>query len=137
MTPKYKIQVIIIAVLFLTVNLFATNYFVRKSGNDGNDGLSPSTAWKTVTKAAQYALSPGDTVFIGAGDYWVLPAILSFSMETKPANIPATPEILTWETATRITYSTLKIKIILWGRELFSDMADIPVFILKTPLILF
>jgi parallel beta-helix repeat protein len=70
MTPKYKIQVIIIAVLFLTVNLFATNYFVRKSGNDGNDGLSPSTAWKTVTKAAQYALSPGDTVFIGAGDYW-------------------------------------------------------------------
>ncbi len=70
MAPKYKILVIIIAVLFLAANLFGTNYFVRTGGNDGNDGLSPSTAWKTVTKAAQYALSPGDTVFIGAGDYW-------------------------------------------------------------------
>ncbi len=67
MTPKYKIQIIIAAILFLTANLFATNYYVRTSGNDSNDGLSASTAWKTITKAAQYSLSPGDTVFIGAG----------------------------------------------------------------------
>ncbi len=69
MSPKYKIQIIIFTVIFLTVNLFATNYYVRTSGNDSNDGLSASTAWKTVTKAAKYSLSPGDTVFIGAGDY--------------------------------------------------------------------
>lgn len=47
----------------------ATNYYVRKTGNDSQNGLTPATAWKTVTKAANYTLQPGDTVFIGPGYY--------------------------------------------------------------------
>ena len=49
--------------------LFATNYYVRKSGNNSNNGLTPETAWKTVSKAASSSLTPGDTVFIGKGNY--------------------------------------------------------------------
>ena len=47
----------------------AANRYVRKSGNDSNNGLTPATAWKTVSKAAAFALTAGDTVFIGSGTY--------------------------------------------------------------------
>jgi len=67
MLRKSFIAGILIAILAQSSN--ATNYYVRKSGNDSNDGLTPATAWKTVTKAANYALLPGDTVFIGRGIY--------------------------------------------------------------------
>ena len=46
-------------------------YYVSTSGNDSNDGSTISTAWRTITYAASSAssVSPGDTVFIKAGDY--------------------------------------------------------------------
>lgn len=45
-------------------------YYVRKSGNDGNDGLTPATAWLTVSKAlGTTGISSGDTVYVGAGVY--------------------------------------------------------------------
>ena len=43
-------------------------YYVRKSGNDANSGLSPSLAKLTYT-AAYNAASSGDTIYIGAGVY--------------------------------------------------------------------
>lgn len=43
-------------------------YYVRMSGNDANDGLSPDTAFRTITKACSVA-NAGDTVYIGAGNY--------------------------------------------------------------------
>lgn len=47
-----------------------TNYYVRKSGNDSNDGLAPSSAWLTISKALGAAgIASGDTVYIGAGVY--------------------------------------------------------------------
>lgn len=45
-----------------------TTYYVRKSGNDSNDGLSPANAWLTIDKAAD-EVAAGDTVYIGAGVY--------------------------------------------------------------------
>ncbi|HEY65553.1 MAG TPA: hypothetical protein G4O02_13385 [Caldilineae bacterium] len=45
-----------------------TTYYVRKSGSDANDGLSPSTAWLTLGKAAGM-VAAGDTVYVGAGVY--------------------------------------------------------------------
>ncbi|RKY53699.1 MAG: hypothetical protein DRP89_05830, partial [Candidatus Neomarinimicrobiota bacterium] len=71
MAPLYKklLLVSFFIVSFFT-QLTATNYYVRKSGDDGNNGLTPETAWLTVSKAASSSLSPGDTVIIGKGDYW-------------------------------------------------------------------
>ena len=43
-------------------------YFVAVSGNDGNDGLSESSSWKTISKAAIVAKA-GDIVYIKAGNY--------------------------------------------------------------------
>lgn len=47
-----------------------TIYYVRKGGNDANDGLSADLAhaWLTVDKAAN-TVAAGDTVHIGAGIY--------------------------------------------------------------------
>ncbi len=58
--------------IFALQNLCAqTTYFVSLAGNDANDGLSESTAWRTIAYAASSAspVSAGDTVFIKAGDY--------------------------------------------------------------------
>lgn len=47
------------------------DYFVRKTGSDAANGLTPATAWLTIGKAL-LAGSPvvgGDRVFIGAGTY--------------------------------------------------------------------
>src|SRR5262249_19575650 len=46
----------------------ATTYYVRKSGNDVNTGLSPGAAFQTINAAAQTMMA-GDSVWIGAGTY--------------------------------------------------------------------
>lgn len=49
-------------------NVFATTYFVRQTvGSDDNDGLSPRTAWKHLTKL--WFLHAGDTAYVGPGLY--------------------------------------------------------------------
>jgi hypothetical protein len=45
-----------------------TPAYVRKTGNDGNGGTSPSDAWLTVNHALQTA-APGSTIYVGAGTY--------------------------------------------------------------------
>jgi hypothetical protein len=46
----------------------AATYYVRTSGSDSNDGRGPSTAFKTITRAAADARG-GDTVIVGPGIY--------------------------------------------------------------------
>ncbi|MBN1674517.1 MAG: VCBS repeat-containing protein [Kiritimatiellae bacterium] len=44
-------------------------YYVRQSmGSDANAGLTPGSAWASITRAGQTAQG-GDTVFVGRGDY--------------------------------------------------------------------
>ncbi len=44
--------------------------YIRKSGSDANDGLTPSTAWLTINKALNTgALAAGDVTYIGSGTY--------------------------------------------------------------------
>jgi hypothetical protein len=45
-----------------------TDYFVRKSGLDTNDGLTAGAAFLTIDKAAN-TVAAGDTVYVGAGTY--------------------------------------------------------------------
>lgn len=45
-------------------------YYVRIIGNDANNGTSPQTAWRTLTKAlGSSGIGSGDTLYIGAGAY--------------------------------------------------------------------
>jgi hypothetical protein len=65
-----------------------TNYWVSPTGDDLlNNGLSYSTAWKTITYAASQA-SPGDTIFVTPGDYNV-----GDNLETFPIPVPAGVQI--------------------------------------------
>jgi len=45
-----------------------TNYYVSAAGSDSNDGLSESTAFRTIQRAADLT-NPGDTVYIMNGTY--------------------------------------------------------------------
>lgn len=47
-----------------------TSYYVANTGDDGNDGLSPETPWRTVARVNEAALRPGDGVFFRRGDLW-------------------------------------------------------------------
>ncbi len=45
-----------------------TDYYIRTSGDDVNDGLTPGAAWASFTKAFD-TIGAGDTVYIGPGLY--------------------------------------------------------------------
>ncbi|MFZ4521288.1 MAG: T9SS type A sorting domain-containing protein [Bacteroidales bacterium] len=48
-----------------------TSYYVDATGgNDGNNGLSPSSAWKTLTKVSGTTFSGGDRILFKAGEAW-------------------------------------------------------------------
>jgi len=56
--------------------IFATGtvYYVDcGAGNDANNGKSPAAAWKTVARANQAALSPGDQLRLKRGCRWTGP----------------------------------------------------------------
>ncbi len=49
----------------------ATNYFVDYTkGNDGNTGLSPGQAWRTVGKVNGLNFSAGDSILFKRGEIW-------------------------------------------------------------------
>jgi len=52
----------------LAVAAHAADYWVATGGDDGDDGLSPATAWRTLPHAAD-RVGPGDTVHVQGGDY--------------------------------------------------------------------
>lgn len=47
-----------------------TAYYVSNQGDDGNDGLSPETAWATLDRVNQASLEYGDAVFFERGGTW-------------------------------------------------------------------
>ncbi|PZP41964.1 MAG: hypothetical protein DI598_17550, partial [Pseudopedobacter saltans] len=46
------------------------SYYVDTSGNDNNDGLSPSKPWKTLAKVSSTTFVPGDKIFLKSGQVW-------------------------------------------------------------------
>jgi parallel beta-helix repeat protein len=44
--------------------------YVRRSGDDGNDGATPDTAYRSIARAVQDAV-PGQTIIVGPGTYTV------------------------------------------------------------------
>jgi hypothetical protein len=48
-----------------------TTYYVESaSGNDGHNGTSSSTAWKTLAKVNATVFSPGDRILFKSGSIW-------------------------------------------------------------------
>ena len=62
----------ILALLFITTSIQATDYYVDYSGgNDSNNGTTTETAWKTTTKVKNYTLfSASDNVYFKRGEKW-------------------------------------------------------------------
>ncbi len=63
-----KLKLTITLICLLTAKLWATTYYVSRSGNNSNNGLSQGAAWKTITKAISVAVA-GDLVYVKAGNY--------------------------------------------------------------------
>lgn len=55
----------------LTLTIFstvtATNYYVSATGNDGNAGTTPATAWLTFTNVNTTIFAPGDSLLLEGG----------------------------------------------------------------------
>lgn len=47
-----------------------TRYYIDNNGSDSSDGLSPSTAWKTLSKVNAATFQPGDSVLFRRGNSW-------------------------------------------------------------------
>jgi len=52
----------------ITISGGTTYYVSNTDGNDSNNGTSPSTPWKTISKVNTTSLSPGDSVLFKRGD---------------------------------------------------------------------
>jgi hypothetical protein len=47
-----------------------TAYYVDTGGNDTNDGITPTTPWRTLAKVNSSLLSPGDLILLKRGEVW-------------------------------------------------------------------
>lgn len=47
----------------------AATYYVATTGNDSNTGLTPSQAWRTIQRAVNQPVAPGDVVLVSNGTY--------------------------------------------------------------------
>lgn len=69
-TAALAVVLIAVAIQFVVPRSLAagTAYYVDcAAGNDGNDGTSPSTAWRTTTRANQQTYAPGDQILFKRG----------------------------------------------------------------------
>lgn len=61
--------VLVLMLLILVGNCYATNRYVSTTGNDNNSGLTPAVPYLTVNKATTTAINPGDTIICTAGTF--------------------------------------------------------------------
>ena len=52
------------------VEVKGTKYYVSLDGDDNAEGKAPESAWKTLDKASEAELEPGDGVFFRRGDFF-------------------------------------------------------------------
>ena len=61
----------IVGVCAIAVSSWAATYYVDMvGGNDGNDGLTQATAWKTVAKVNGSSFAAGDQILFKRGGVW-------------------------------------------------------------------
>jgi hypothetical protein len=70
MTMRIAAPLAVCAALLLPGAAGAAAYYVSPQGNDANDGLSPSTPWRTLTKVSSRTYGPGDRIHLRRGGRW-------------------------------------------------------------------
>lgn len=66
-------KLITILVLLASMPCLATDYYVSPSGNNSNNGTSPSTPWQTLSRVQTFLngpAQPGDRVLFQRGQVW-------------------------------------------------------------------
>jgi len=62
---------VLLSLTNVSLPAYATTYYVdATNGNDFNNGLSPETAWKTISKVNSMDFKPGDTILFKRGEIW-------------------------------------------------------------------
>ncbi|MDP2216034.1 MAG: PKD domain-containing protein [Methanolobus sp.] len=75
--------------LFLSQSALAATYYVSPSGNDANNGLSTSSAWKNPSYAASKAVA-GDTIYLMNGIWYDQHLVFNKKgTSTAPINVKA------------------------------------------------
>jgi len=59
-----------LSVLVLAQFAFGTTYYVDPAGSNGNDGVSPATAWRTLLKVGISSFQPGDVILFKRDAVW-------------------------------------------------------------------
>lgn len=62
---------VLACVLLIGAECFGADYYVDATGgSDGNSGLSPAAAWKTIAKVNASSFAAGDRVLLKRGQRW-------------------------------------------------------------------
>ncbi len=64
---KKRLLILCFCIIYV-ISLQATNYYVSPNGNDNNDGLSPGTAFRTLSKINSLSFLPGDVIALEGGE---------------------------------------------------------------------
>ena len=67
MKIQLKTLLMVAVGILQATTLVSTNYFVALSGNNANNGLTISTAWRNINYALGKGNTAGDSIFIGDG----------------------------------------------------------------------
>ncbi len=65
---KHWQRLLFLLCLFTTSSLSAQTYYFANAGNDANDGLTPQTAWQTLSKLDGQRFADGDSFLFKRGD---------------------------------------------------------------------
>jgi len=70
LTSTFKSRIIRVLILMCLAipALAGTTYYISSSGNDANNGTSPSTPWKTPNRVTQATFQAGDNILFKRGD---------------------------------------------------------------------
>ena len=67
---KTGILVLVVTSLISSASWATTYYVDANNGNDAHNGLSPTTAWRTIAKVNMSRFQPGDQIRFERGDVW-------------------------------------------------------------------
>lgn len=62
-----KLFIITLCSLYLLTDVFGASYYVSPTGSDSADGLSPATAWQTLSRANTQSFIAGDALLFEGG----------------------------------------------------------------------